>query len=516
MGFCMGVFELQQSGNGEEGLWPAYTKDGLLDRYGKPAVRGRTGGWKSGLFLLVNQGLGTLAFYGVEANMIPFSKTVMRQTNAEAGDTFSRWMGAVYLFSLIAAFLSDSYLGRYLTWVIFQVVLTIVRNGASEPAFATFGADQFDEEDPEEKQSKTSFYSYFYVALSIGCLFSGTVLLYMESMGNFSLGFWISTSCAIVAFVLLLSGTRRYRHFKPSGNPVSRIAQVIVASLRKRNLQVPSHGGGGLHEVYGRKGETSRMRRILHTDDFVFLNQAAIITPEDSVLISDPWHICPITQVEEMLSLFVEQGAAMDRTFLHFQVPPASMTVFDIVSTSIFTVFYDKLFIPLYLKLTKKEPKTLTELQRIGIGLAIAVVAMLASGLVEQQRLKYSDGSKKEMSSLSIFWQTPQYILVGVSGAFVYVAQMEFFTSQTPDGLKSLGIGLSMSSSAFGSYICSIILGLVMKITTRNGKPGWVPPNLNDSHLDRFFFLSAALSMLNLGLFVVCSNRYKCISLEER
>lgn len=51
-GFGWKVFELQQSGNGEEGLWPAYTKDGLLDRYGKPAVRGRTGGWKSGLFLL--------------------------------------------------------------------------------------------------------------------------------------------------------------------------------------------------------------------------------------------------------------------------------------------------------------------------------------------------------------------------------------------------------------------------------------------------------------------------------
>lgn len=150
-----------------------------------------------------------------------------------------------------------------------SIYLIALGNGASEPAFATFGADQFDEEDPEEKQSKTSFYSYFYVALSIGCLFSGTVLLYMESMGNFSLGFWISTSCAIVAFVLLLSGTRRYRHFKPSGNPVSRIAQVIVHSLRKRNLQVPSHGGGGLHEVCGRKGETSRMRRILHTDDFV-------------------------------------------------------------------------------------------------------------------------------------------------------------------------------------------------------------------------------------------------------
>ena len=46
------MFELQQSGNGEEGLPPARTKDGSLDRYGKPAVRGRTGGWKSGLVLL--------------------------------------------------------------------------------------------------------------------------------------------------------------------------------------------------------------------------------------------------------------------------------------------------------------------------------------------------------------------------------------------------------------------------------------------------------------------------------
>ena len=37
------MFELQQS---------AHTKDGSLDRFGKPAVIGRTGGWKSGLVLL--------------------------------------------------------------------------------------------------------------------------------------------------------------------------------------------------------------------------------------------------------------------------------------------------------------------------------------------------------------------------------------------------------------------------------------------------------------------------------
>lgn len=76
--------------------------------------------------LTVNQGLAILAFAGVEVNLVIFSNSVLRQTNADAANTFSRWMGTAYLFSLIGAFLSDSYLGRYLTCVVFQVVYAVV------------------------------------------------------------------------------------------------------------------------------------------------------------------------------------------------------------------------------------------------------------------------------------------------------------------------------------------------------------------------------------------------------
>ena len=103
-------------------------------------------------------------------------------------------------------------------------------------------------------------------------------------------------------------------------------------------------------------------------------------------------------------------------------------------------------------------------------------------------------------------------MLAGVPEAFVYVAQMEFFASQTPDGLKSLGMGLSMSSSAMGIYVETAILAVVMKTTSKNGKPGWVAPTLNDGHLDRFFFVSAALAALNFALYVLCAKRYKSIS----
>lgn len=88
------------------------TGDGSVDFYGKPALKARTGGWRSASLLLVNQGLAALAFSGVEANLVLFPKLVLKQTNVEAASIFSIWMGTVYFFSLIGVFISDLYLER--------------------------------------------------------------------------------------------------------------------------------------------------------------------------------------------------------------------------------------------------------------------------------------------------------------------------------------------------------------------------------------------------------------------
>ena len=76
--------------------------------------------------VLVNQGLATLAFFGVGVNLVLFLTRVMGQDNAEAANSVSKWTGTVYLFSLLGAFLSDSYWGRYMTCAIFQVIFVIV------------------------------------------------------------------------------------------------------------------------------------------------------------------------------------------------------------------------------------------------------------------------------------------------------------------------------------------------------------------------------------------------------
>lgn len=148
-----------------------------------------------------------------------------------------------------------------------SVYLLALGSGAIEPALATLGADQFDEEDAEENKSKTTFFSYYYVALNLGSLIAETILAYIQNIGEWVLAFWISTSCGFVALIFLLSGTLRYRHTRPSGNPVSRFSQVVVAFVRKLRVDLPSCGD----ELYGVRGINEKddgSRRILHTYDF--------------------------------------------------------------------------------------------------------------------------------------------------------------------------------------------------------------------------------------------------------
>ena len=155
----------------------------------------------------------------------------------------------------------------------------------------------------------------------------------------------------------------------------------------------------------------------------------------------------------------------------------------------------------------------------MGVGLVIAIIAMVSAGLVECYRLKYArkdcahcEGS----SSLSIFWQAPQYALIGASEVFMYVGQLEFFNAQTPDGLKSFGSALCMTSISLGNYVSSLLVTMVMKISTEDHMPGWIPGNLNRGHLDWFYFLLAALTTVDLAVYVACARWYKCIKLEGK
>lgn len=147
-----------------------------------------------------------------------------------------------------------------------SVYMIALGYGGYQPNIATFGADQFDARDPREKQSKQAFFSYFYLALNLGSLFSNTVLDYFEDEGMWALGFWASAASAFAGLMLFLGGTAKYRHFRSSGNPIVRFSQVIVAASKKWSVETPKDED----MLYEGDDESSQNagRKMLHTHGF--------------------------------------------------------------------------------------------------------------------------------------------------------------------------------------------------------------------------------------------------------
>lgn len=202
----------------------------------------------------------------------------------------------------------------------------------------------------------------------------------------------------------------------------------------------------------------------------------------------------------------------MDLRMGHFKIPPASLTVIELLSVVVWVPIYDFLLVPFVSKITK-NPRGFTELQRIGIGLFISIFGMVAAAVVEIERLKVArqHGLLDDPSvavPLSVFWQVPQFFVVGAAEVFAYVGIYEFFYGESPDAMRGLGTAFALLTIALGSFLSSVLLTLVTRITTRNGAPGWIAENLNRGHIDYFFWLLAAMSAVNLVLYVVCARWY--------
>ncbi|CAI9098397.1 OLC1v1035040C3 [Oldenlandia corymbosa var. corymbosa] len=406
--------------------------------------------------------------------------------------------------------------------------------GGIKPCVSSFGADQFDENDETEREKKSSFFNYFYLSINIGALVAASVLVWIQMNVGWGWGFGIPAVAMAVAVVSFFSGSKLYRLQKPGGSPLTRIMQVLVASFRKSDVKVPDDKSL-LHETADMECNIVGSRKLEHTKKFRFLDKAAVASESDSVKGSvDPWRLCTVTQVEELKSIirilpiwasgivfstvysqmstmFVLQGNTMNQSIgPHFKIPSASLSLFDTLSVIFWAPVYDKLIIPFARKFTGHE-RGFTQLQRMGIGLVISIFSMVVAGILEVVRLDYVQRNNLYDEStihMSIFWQVPQYFLIGCAEVFTFIGQLEFFYDQAPDAMRSLCSALSLTTVSLGNYLSTLLVTIVTKITTKNGKLGWIPDNLNRGHLDYFYWLLAILSLINFFVYLWIANWY--------
>ncbi|KAI6698863.1 hypothetical protein NL676_018982 [Syzygium grande] len=544
-----------------------YTKDGTVTIRGDPADKMKTGNWKACRFIL---GMETevLAYYGMGANLVNYLKIRLNQGSVASSNNVTKWSGTCYITPLIGAFLADSFLGRHWTIAIFSVVyvlgMTLLTSSASvpglkpscendkchpstsqtaacfvalymialgtggiKPCVSSFGADQFDEMDEAERKKKSSFFNWFFLSINIGAFIASSVLVRIQMNVGWGWGFGIPAVALAIAIVSFFSGTRLYRIQKPGGSPLTRIAQVIVASFRKMNVEVPADKTH-LHETADAECTIKGSRKLEHTDELQFFDKAAVEIPTDNIKgNTDPWRLCTVTRVEELKSIvrllpvwasgivFLTVYSQMSTMFdqhmgPHFKIPSASLSLFNTLSAIFWAPVYDRVIVPYARKYTGKE-RGFTQPQRMGIGLVISIFAMVVAGVLEVIRLtivKRNNYYDLEYIPMSIFWQVPQYFLVGCAEVFTFVGQLEFFYDQAPDAIRSLCSALSLTNVALGNYLSTLFVTIVTKVTTQNGKLGWIPDNLNRGHLDYFYWLLAILSLINFSVYLWIAKRY--------
>lgn len=95
---------------------------------------------------------------------------------------------------------------------------------------------------------------------------------------------------------------------------------------------------------------------------------------------------------------------------------------------------------------------------------------------------------------------------------FTVIGLLEFFYAESSAGMKSLGTAISWCSIAFGYFLSSVVVEVVNKVSG-----GWLASNnLNRDKLNYFYWLLSVLSVVNLGIYVMCASWYKYKKVEVK
>ncbi|CAK9156675.1 unnamed protein product [Ilex paraguariensis] len=208
------------------------------------------GPWKSAIFIIFVEVAERFAYYGVSGNLITYLTNGLILLTVSVSSTPIEHSRAFFFVALY--------------------ILT-VGEGGHKPCVQTFAADQFDENFPEEKAAKSSFFNWWYLGIVCGATAAVLVVIYVQDYVGWAVGFGMPAVAVAIALAIFLLGIGTYRKQAPVGSPFTRVAQVVVAATRKWRLSEANGGHGICYEdesieigVDGR----ARVRTLARTSQF--------------------------------------------------------------------------------------------------------------------------------------------------------------------------------------------------------------------------------------------------------
>ncbi|KAF2301193.1 hypothetical protein GH714_020753 [Hevea brasiliensis] len=505
----------------------------------------RKGGLITMPFIIANEAFEKVASYGLVPNLIFYLIKDYHMGVDQATTTIFLWNAATNFMPLLGAFIADSYLGRFLTiglgsicsllgmilmWLtatiphlrppacvqmtqtscetptagqmavlVSSMSLVSIGAGGIRPCSLAFGADQLDNRsDPKNQRVLESYFGWYYASTAIAVLIALTAIVYIQDHHGWRVGYGVPAILMFFSAFLFFVASPIYLKQKASMSLFTGFAQVLVAAYRNRKVPFPPRDSDS--KYHHKKDSES----IALTENLRFLNKACSIrNPEQDLApdgsASNPWSLCTVERVEELKVIIRVIPIWSTGIMMSINVSQSS---FQLLQSNT----------PLSIKI-KGKPVRLGVKLRMGVGLFLSCVAMVVAGIVENIRRRkairegYINNPQAGLD-MSALWLVPQFCLNGLAEAFNAIGQTEFYYSEFPKNLSSIAGALFGLGMAVANLLATVILSAVDHLTSKGGKDGWVPNNINKGHYDNYYWLLAIMSSINLLYFLFCSWAY--------
>uniref|UniRef100_A0A8R7TK59 Uncharacterized protein n=1 Tax=Triticum urartu TaxID=4572 RepID=A0A8R7TK59_TRIUA len=490
------------------------TIGGSVDWRGNPIDREVHGGVRAAWFMYVANVVMNMVIVPNLLNLVTYLHGTMHMGVSGSATTVTNLVGATCGFALVGAFLSDSYIMRSRTILIFgplmflgyglltlqaylpslhpapcnmeadlssckevhgwnatllyaALYISAFGDGCIRTCVPSLGADQFDRKDPSESRQQSSFFNWYTFGISLGGFIGLILIVWLQNYKGWDVGLGACAILVLFGLLVVAAGLPFYRNQVPEGSPLTRIVQVLVVALKNRKLELPekleeaedSRTGTGTGFV-----QVPPQRKSLK-----FLDKACIHHGKNG-----DWSVCSATKVEEtkivlrVLPLFFSSTIAYVSNVIVFIIP----ITFQLIMLTV----YDQ-FIVSFLRKRTGYVGGITHLQRIAIGFAAMILAAVIAAVVERKR-------KEAVVQMSLFWLAPQFFLLGVADVTSFTGLLEFFNSEAPRGMKSIATALFWCELGLASLMATFLVEIVNRATRHGQQGGWLEgKSLNNSVL---------------------------------